>query len=54
MEDTFMRAARAIGKMTCLMPGCCVCTNHVKDEIDAAVAEALAEERAKPQEGVKS
>lgn len=37
-EDTYARAFRAHGKMTCLVPGCCFCTNFIKDEIDAAVA----------------
>ena len=42
MESTYARAIRAHEKMTCLLPGCCFCTNYIKDEIDAAVAEALA------------
>ena len=41
MQDTYTRAIHVMEQLTCLMPGCCVCTNIVKDEIDAAIAEAL-------------
>lgn len=37
-QDTYVRAIRAHERMTCLLPGCAFCTNVIKDEIDAAVA----------------